>query len=104
MASVGAIQRALLELEQQGGEDFFGEPMLDVDDMLQTDPQGRGVVNILAAADLINHPKVYAAFLLWILSELFERLTEVGDADKPRLIFFFDEAHLLFADAPAGAG
>ena len=73
MASVGAIQRALLELEQQGGEGFFGEPMLDVDDMLQTDPQGRGVVNILAASDLINHPKVYAAFLLWILSELFER-------------------------------
>jgi uncharacterized protein len=100
MASVGAIQRALLELEQQGGEGFFGEPMLDVDDMLQTDPHGRGVVNILAASDLINHPKVYAAFLLWVLSELFERLTEVGDADKPRLIFFFDEAHLLFADAP----
>ena len=100
MASIGAIQRALLELEQQGGEDFFGEPMLDVDDMLQTGPQERGVVNILAASDLINHPKVYAAFLLWILSELFERLTEVGDADKPRLIFFFDEAHLLFADAP----
>jgi DNA helicase HerA-like ATPase len=74
--------------------------MLDVDDMLQTDPQGRGVVNILAASDLINHPKVYAAFLLWILSELFERLPEVGDADKPRLIFFFDEAHLLFTDAP----
>ncbi len=100
MASIGAIQRALLELEQQGGEGFFGEPMLDVDDILQTDPQGRGVVNILAASDLINHPKVYAAFLLWILSELFERLPEVGDADKPRLIFFFDEAHLLFADSP----
>jgi DNA helicase HerA-like ATPase len=100
-ASVGAIQRALLEIEQQGGEGFFGEPMLDVDDLLQTDPQGRGVVNILAAADLINHPKVYGAFLLWILSELFERLPEVGDADKPRLIFFFDEAHLLFTDAPA---
>jgi DNA helicase HerA-like ATPase len=100
MASIGAIQRALLELEQQGGDGFFGEPMLDVDDMLQTDSQGRGVVNILAAADLVNHPKVYAAFLLWILSELFERLTEVGDADKPRLIFFFDEAHLLFTDAP----
>ena len=100
MASIGAIQRALLELEQQGGEGFFGEPMLDVDDMIQTDPQGRGVVNILAASDLVNHPKVYAAFLLWVLSELFERLTEVGDADKPRLIFFFDEAHLLFTDAP----
>ena len=101
MASVGAIQRALLELEQQGGEGFFGEPMLDVDDLLQTDPQGRGVVNILAAADLINHPKVYGAFLLWILSELYERLPEIGDADKPRLVFFFDEAHLLFTDAPA---
>ena len=100
MASVGAIQRALLELEQQGGEGFFGEPMLDVDDLLQTDAQGRGVVNILAASDLINHPKVYGAFLLWILSELYERLTEVGDADKPKLVFFFDEAHLLFADAP----
>jgi len=101
MASIGAIQRALLELEQQGGERFFGEPMLDVDDMLQTDAQGRGVVNILVASDLINHPKVYGAFLLWILSELFERLPEVGDADKPKLIFFFDEAHLLFTDAPA---
>ena len=101
MASVGAIQRALLELEHQGGESFFGEPMLDVDDLLQTDPQGRGVVNILAASDLINHPKVYGAFLLWILSELYERLPEIGDADKPRLIFFFDEAHLLFSDAPA---
>ena len=101
MASIGAIQRALLELEQQGGEGFFGEPMLDVDDMIQTDAQGRGVVNVLVASDLINHPKVYGAFLLWILSELFERLPEVGDADKPKLIFFFDEAHLLFTDAPA---
>ena len=100
MASIGAIQRALLELEQQGGDQFFGEPMLDVDDLLQTDGQGRGVVNILAASDLINHPKVYGAFLLWILSELFERLPEIGDADKPRFIFFFDEAHLLFTDAP----
>jgi uncharacterized protein len=101
MASIGAIQRALLELEHQGGERFFGEPMLDVDDLLQTDAAGRGVINILAASDLVNHPKVYGAFLLWILSELFERLPEVGDADKPRLIFFFDEAHLLFSDAPA---
>jgi DNA helicase HerA-like ATPase len=101
MASIGAIQRALLELEHQGAERFFGEPMLDVDDLLQTDAQGKGAVNILAASDLVNHPKVYGAFLLWILSELFERLPEVGDADKPRLIFFFDEAHLLFADAPA---
>src|SRR5687767_5577735 len=99
LASIGAIQRALLELEQQRGEEFFGEPMLDVDDLLQTDAQGRGIVNILAASDLINYPKVYGAFLLWILSELFERLPEVGDADKPRLIFFFDEAHLLFSDA-----
>ena len=101
MASIGAIQRALLEVEEQGGEGFFGEPMLDVDDLLQTDGDGRGVINILEAADLINRPKVYGAFLLWILSELFERLPEVGDADKPRLVFFFDEAHLLFSDAPA---
>jgi DNA helicase HerA-like ATPase len=100
VASVGAIQRALLEVEAQGGEGFFGEPMLDVEDLLQTDAQGRGIVNILAAADLVNRPKVYAAFLLWILSELFERLPEVGDAGKPRLVFFFDEAHLLFNDAP----
>ncbi len=100
MASIGAIQRALLEVEEQGGDGFFGEPMLDVDDLLQTDAQGRGVINILEAADLINRPKVYAAFLLWILSELFERLPEVGDAGKPRLVFFFDEAHLLFSDAP----
>ena len=100
MASIGAIQRALLEVEEQGGERFFGEPMLDVDDLLQTDGDGRGVVNILEAADLINRPKVYGAFLLWILSELFERLPEVGDLDKPRLVFFFDEAHLLFSDAP----
>ena len=84
MASIGAIQRALLEVEEQGGERFFGEPMLDVDDLLQTDGDGRGVVNILEAADLINRPKVYGAFLLWILSELFERLPEVGDLDKPR--------------------
>ena len=100
MASVGAIQRALLEVEHQGGEAFFGEPMLDVDDLLQTDPRGRGVLNILDATDLVRQPKVYAAFLLWILSELFERLPEVGDADTPRLVFFFDEAHLLFDDAP----
>jgi DNA double-strand break repair helicase HerA and related ATPase len=99
-ASVGAIQRALLQLEDQGGDRFFGEPMLDVDDLMQTDANGRGMINILAADDLIQYPKVYSAFLLWILSELFERLPEVGDADKPRLVFFFDEAHLLFADAP----
>ena len=100
-ASIGAIQRALLEIEQQGGAAFFGEPMLDVDDLLQTDAQGRGMVNVLAAEELIRAPKVYATFLLWLLSELFERLPEVGDPDKPTLVFFFDEAHLLFDDAPA---
>ena len=100
-ASIGAIQRALLEIEQQGGEKFFGEPMLDVDDLLQTDRHGRGMVNILAADELIRSPKLYATFLLWMLSELFERLPEVGDPEKPTLVFFFDEAHLLFTDAPA---
>lgn len=100
-ASVGAIQRGLLEVEQQGGGAFFGEPMLDVDDLLQTDREGRGIVNVLAADELIRSPKVYATFLLWILSELFERLPEVGDPEKPTLVFFFDEAHLLFEDAPA---
>ncbi len=99
-ASIGTIQRALLELEQQGGTSFFGEPMLDVDDLLQTDGHGRGMVNVLAADDLIRSPKVYATFLLWMLSELFERLPEVGDPDKPVLVFFFDEAHFLFSDAP----
>ena len=99
IASVGTIQRALLEVEQQGGDKFFGEPMLDVDDLLQTD-HGRGVVNVLVADDLIRAPKVYATFLLWVLSELFERLPEVGDPPKPTLVFFFDEAHLLFDDAP----
>jgi DNA helicase HerA-like ATPase len=99
-ASIGAIQRALLEIEQQGGEAFFGEPMLDIDDLLQTAGEGRGVVNILAAEELIHLPKLYTTFLLWLLSELFERLPEVGDADKPVLVFFFDEAHLLFDDAP----
>jgi DNA helicase HerA-like ATPase len=99
-ASVGAIQRALLEVEQQGGESFFGEPMLDVDDLLQTDSRGRGMINVLAADELIRSPKLYAIFLLWMLSELFEHLPEVGDPDKPTLVFFFDEAHLLFTDAP----
>jgi DNA helicase HerA-like ATPase len=99
-ASVGAIQRGLLELEQQGGEVFFGEPALDIADLMGIAPDGRGVVNILAADKLINAPKVYGAFLLWLLSELFENLPEVGDPDKPRLVFFFDEAHLLFDDAP----
>jgi DNA helicase HerA-like ATPase len=98
-ASIGAIQRALLAVEQQGGDKFFGEPMLDIDDLIQTMPDGRGVVNILAADQLMLSPKVYASFLLWMLSELFERLPEVGDPEKPKLVFFFDEAHLLFEDA-----
>jgi DNA helicase HerA-like ATPase len=100
-ASIGAIQRGLLQLEQQGGDKFFGEPMLDVDDLLQTDGQGRGMVNILAADRLMGSPKVYSTFLLWMLSELYERLPEVGDPEKPKVVFFFDEAHLLFNDAPA---
>src|SRR5689334_16832037 len=100
-ASIGAIQRGLLELEGQGGDRFFGEPALDLDDFLQTDNSGRGVINVLVADKLINAPKLYATFLLWLLSELFERLPEVGDPEKPKLVFFFDEAHLLFNDAPA---
>ena len=100
-ASIGAIQRGLLEIEQQGGETFFGEPMLDIDDLLQTDGRGRGVVNVLAAEELVRAPKLYSTFLLWMLSQLFERLPEVGDPEKPTLMFFFDEAHLLFNDAPA---
>jgi DNA helicase HerA-like ATPase len=99
-ASIGAIQRALLALEEQGGDRLFGEPMLDVDDLMQTTGDGRGFVNILAADRLLDSPKVYASFLLWLLSELFERLSEVGDRDRPRMAFFFDEAHLLFDDAP----
>jgi DNA helicase HerA-like ATPase len=99
-ASIGAIQRGLLAVEQQGGDRFFGEPMLNIDDLLQTDAQGRGVVNILAADKLMNAPRLYAVFLLWLLSELFENLPEVGDLDKPKLVFFFDEAHLLFSEAP----
>ena len=99
-ASIGAIQRALLQIEEQGGNRFFGEPMLDVDDLLQT-VDGRGVVNILAADRLMQSPRLYACFLLWLLAELFERLPEVGDPEQPKLVFFFDEAHLLFADAPA---
>ncbi len=100
VASVGAIQRGLLVLDSQGADRFFGEPMLDVDDMMQTDAEGRGVINVLAAERLMNAPRLYGAFLLWLLSELFERLPEVGDPEKPRLVFFFDEAHLLFTDAP----
>ena len=99
-ASVGAIQRGLLTLEGQGAGAFFGEPMLDIADLIQTDAKGRGVVNILAADQLMASPKLYATFLLWMLSELFENLPEVGDPDKPGLVFFFDEAHLLFDDAP----
>jgi DNA helicase HerA-like ATPase len=99
-ASVGAIQRALLSLESEGGDRFFGEPSLNLDDLLQTDARGRGVVNILAADRLIRSPKVYATLLLWMLSELFENLPEVGDPPCPRLVFFFDEAHLLFQDLP----
>jgi DNA helicase HerA-like ATPase len=99
-ASVGAIQRGLLALEQQGGDRFFGEPAMNLDDLMQTDSNGKGLINILAADKLMTSPKLYATFLLWMLSELFERLPEVGDLDKPKLVFFFDEAHLLFDDAP----
>jgi DNA helicase HerA-like ATPase len=99
-ASVGAIQRALLALDQQGGDRLFGEPMLDVNDLIQTEGGKGGVINILAAEQLLNSPKVYATFLLWLLSELFEHLPEVGDPEKPKIVFFFDEAHLLFEDAP----
>uniref|UniRef100_UPI002589436C helicase HerA-like domain-containing protein n=1 Tax=Diaphorobacter sp. TaxID=1934310 RepID=UPI002589436C len=98
-ASVGAIQRGLLQIEQQGGDRFFGEPMLDIQDFMQT-VDGRGVVNILAADKLMNSPRLYATFLLWMLSELFEQLPEIGDPEKPKLVFFFDEAHLLFNEAP----
>ncbi len=99
-ASVAAIQRALLQLEQQGGAAFFGEPALRLEDMMRTGLDGRGQVNVLDSTRLMNSPRLYAAFLLWLLSELFEQLPEVGDPDKPRLVFFFDEAHLLFNDAP----
>ena len=99
-ASVGGIQRALLKFEQEGGECVFGEPMLDIKDWMRTDIDGRGFINILASQKLIGSPTVYSAFLLWMLNELFEQLPEVGDLDKPRMVFFFDEAHLLFADAP----
>ena len=99
-ASIGAIQRGLLTLEQQGGDKFFGEPALNLDDLMQTADGGRGVVNILAADKLLQSPRVYSTFLLWMLSELYERLPEVGDVDKPKIVFFFDEAHLLFNDAP----
>ena len=99
-ASIGAIQRGLLAIETQGGDKFFGEPMLDIADLMQTDADGRGVINVLAADKLSQLPKLYSTFLLWMLAELFEQLPEVGDVDKPKLVFFFDEAHLLFNDAP----
>jgi DNA helicase HerA-like ATPase len=99
-ASIGAIQRGLLELDHQGAAAFFGEPMLDINDLMQTDGKGRGMVNVLAADKLMNSPKLYSTFLLWLLAELFEQLPEVGDVDKPKMVFFFDEAHLLFNDAP----
>ncbi len=106
-ASIGAIQRGLLQVQAQGGDRFFGEPMLNIADFMQTDPGfaregggGKGVINILAADQLMNAPRLYATFLLWMLSELFETLPEVGDLDQPKLVFFFDEAHLLFKDAP----
>ena len=99
--SIGAIQRALLRLEQEGADQFFGEPALELADLMRTTFDGRGVVNILAADQLILKPKLYSSFLLWLLSELFENLPEVGDLDKPKLVFVFDEAHLLFDDAPA---
>ena len=98
--SVAAIQRALLSLEREGGEALFGEPALELGDLMRTDLSGRGIVNILAADQLILKPRLYSSFLLWLLSELFENLPEVGDLDKPKLVFFFDEAHLLFDDAP----
>ena len=99
-ASIGAIQRGLLEIEQQGGDRFFGEPMLDIADLMQTDGSGKGVVNVLAGEKLMNAPRLYSTFLLWLLAELFEQLPEAGDLDKPKLVFFFDEAHLLFNEAP----
>ena len=99
-ASIGAIQRGLLQIEEQGGNQFFGEPMLNIADFMQTE-SGKGVINILAADQLMNSPRLYSTFLLWMLSELFEQLPEVGDLEQPKLVFFFDEAHLLFKEAPA---
>jgi DNA helicase HerA-like ATPase len=98
-ASIGAIQRGILQIDEQGGDRFFGEPMLNIADFMQT-VDGKGVINILAADQLMNSPRLYATFLLWMLSELFEQLPEVGDLDQPKLVFFFDEAHLLFNEAP----
>lgn len=99
-ASIGAIQRGLLTLDEQGGDMFFGEPMLNINDLVKVDENGRGVINILSAEKLVQAPALYSTFLLWLLSELFEQLPEAGDLDKPKLVFFFDEAHLLFTDAP----
>ena len=99
-ASIGAIQRNLLTLEEQGGDKFFGEPALNLQDFMQTDTAGKGIINILTADKLMQSPRLYATFLLWMLSDLFEQLPEVGDPEKPNLVFFFDEAHLLFDDAP----
>ena len=99
-ASIAAIQRSLLQLEQEGGKAFFGEPALRLEDLIRTSLDGRGQVNVLHAARLMNSPRLYSAFLLWLLSELFEQLPEIGDPEKPRLVFFFDEAHLLFDDTP----
>ena len=98
--SIGVIQRSLLSLEREGGARFFGEPALDLSDLLRTDLTGRGIINVLAASELILKPRLYSSVLLWVLSELFETLPEVGDLEKPKLVFIFDEAHLLFADAP----
>lgn len=100
-ASAGAVQRALLQLETEGADRLFGEPSLNLEDLMQTDAHGHGVINILASDKLFNSPRIYATLLLWLLSELFEKLPEAGDLDKPKLVFFFDEAHLLFNDAPA---
>ena len=99
-ASVGAIQRALLTLQQQGGKQFIGEPALDLRDLMRLNAQGQGIINLLAAHTLIQNPRLYASFLLWLMSELFEELPEAGDLNRPKLVFFFDEAHLLFRDAP----
>src|SRR5262249_31276503 len=99
-SSVGSIQRAMLVLEQQGAEHFFGEPALKISDIMRTSNNGHGQISVLAAEKLMMNPRLYATFLLWLLSELFEELPEVGDPEKPRLVFFFDEAHLLFNDAP----
>ncbi len=99
-ASVGAIQRRLISLEDQGGDQLFAEPVLNLDDLLQTDENGRGIINMLVASTLMNSPQLYSTFLLWLMSELFEQLPEVGDPDKPKLVMFFDEAHLIFKGAP----